>query len=127
MLEHQVLHLMAQALFEWKRENLPKEKISFTRAILSRDKRYADVYVSIFDPEGDQKLVQELFEKIQNNVKYFRNFLGRNLKIYVTPEVRFILDHGIEQSVHMQKILDELAQKENRIPASSEGKQSGEV
>lgn len=108
MIESDILKIMSDALRELKDEDLPKERISFTRVHLSKDKRYADLYISVFVPQGDQDDQEKLFQRIEKFKGFFRKFLARNTRMYTVPELRMILDKGIEQSVKMQKLLDSL-------------------
>ena len=97
-IEAEILRVMADALVNWKEPPIPKELISFTRVELTRDKRYAKVYVSIFDAGNEDENAEEIF----------RGFLGKQIRLYYTPEVKLIHDYGIKESVKMQKIIDNL-------------------
>ncbi|HPR95845.1 MAG TPA: 30S ribosome-binding factor RbfA [Thermotogota bacterium] len=107
-IEAEILRIMPQALEGWKQPAIPKERISFTRVELSKDKSYANIYVSIFDPDNDEERAQAVFNTLAKKSGYFRGFIGRQIKIFHTPEVRLIYDKGIRQSVKMQQILDGL-------------------
>ena len=54
-IEAEILRVMADAIANWKEPPIPKELISFTRVELSRDKRHAKVFVSVFDPEKGEE------------------------------------------------------------------------
>ncbi len=108
MIESEILKLMGQALLDWKKDDFPKGNVSFTRIELTRDKRYAKIYVSVFDIDNDDKNRNKIFEILEKNVKYFRTIIAKNIRIYTAPEIKLVLDKGIEQSVKMQKILDSL-------------------
>jgi len=107
-IEAEILRVMADALANWKEPPIPKELISFTRVELSRDKRHAKIFVSVFDPDNDEEHALEIFEQLNKKTGYFRGFLGRQIRLYYTPEIRLIHDQGIKQSVKMQKIIDNL-------------------
>ena len=107
-IEAEILRVMADALANWKEPPIPKELISFTRVVLSRDKRHAKIFVSVFDPDNDEEKATEIFEQLDKKTGYFRGYLGRQIRLYYTPEVRLIHDQGIKQSVKMQKIIDKL-------------------
>ncbi|HNR62872.1 MAG TPA: 30S ribosome-binding factor RbfA [Thermotogota bacterium] len=107
-LESDFLRILSQALLEWKNPDFPKEKISFTRVLLSKDKRYLDLFVSIFETSGSLEDRENLFHALQSHTKHFRSVLAKNSHMYVTPEIRMVFDRGIEESVRMQKIIDGL-------------------
>lgn len=107
-IEAEILRILPQAMAGWKLPAIPKELISFTRVELTRDKRYAKLYVSIFDPNNDEEKAQEIFDILAKKAGYFRGFIGRQIKIYYTPEVRLVFDKGIGESVRMQKVINDL-------------------
>ncbi|MFP4460970.1 MAG: 30S ribosome-binding factor RbfA [Thermotogota bacterium] len=107
-IEAEILRVMADAIANWKEPPIPKELISFTRVELSRDKRHAKVYVSIYDPDKGEEHAKQIFELLDKKTGYFRGFLGRQVRLYYTPEIKLIYDQGIKQSVKMQKIIDNL-------------------
>ncbi len=107
-IEAEILRVMSDALANWKEPKIPKELISFTRVELTRDKRYAKIFVSIFNTEDDEAISRGIFEVLEKKVGYFRGFLGRQIRIYHIPELRLIYDEGIKESVRMQKIIDDL-------------------
>ena len=102
-IEAEILRVMAEAIANWKEPEIPKELISFTRVELSRDKRHAKVYVSVFDPENDEDHANAVFELLDKKTGYFRGFLGGHIRLYHTPDIKLIHDRGIKQSVKMQK------------------------
>jgi ribosome-binding factor A len=108
MIESDIRKIMSDALRELKNESFPKELLSFTRVNLSKDKRYADIYVSILPPAEGEETRESLFDKLEKYKGYFRKFIAQNTRMYTVPELRMILDKGIEQSVRMQKLLDSL-------------------
>jgi ribosome-binding factor A len=107
-IEAEILRILPQALAGWKLPAIPKELISFTRVELSRDKRYANIYVSVFDPNNDEEKSKAVFDILAKKAGYFRGFIGRQIKIFHTPEVKLVYDKGIQESVRMQHILDGL-------------------
>ncbi len=107
-IEAEMLRVMAEAITNWKEPVIPKELISFTRCELSRDKRHAKIFVSIFDPDNGEEHAKEIFEILNKKTGYFRGYLGRQIRLYYTPEIKLIHDLGIKQSVKMQKIIDNL-------------------
>jgi len=105
MLESEIQKLLSEALMESKDPRIRNELISFTMVRLSKDKRYADVYVSVLGDDEERKATLELLEKAKG---FFRSYVARNLRIYTVPEIRFKEDKGIEASVRIHKILEDL-------------------
>jgi len=109
MLESEILKLLSEALTEMKDPRIEKEKISFTRVLLSNDKRFADVFVSVLGKEEDIDKTLEILEKAKG---FFKGYIGKNIRIYTIPEIRFKKDRGIERSIRIQQILEEIKKGE---------------
>lgn len=119
MIESEIQKLLVEALQEMKDPRLKKEFITFSRVELSKDRRYADVYVSFLGtPEERQKTV-ELLNKAKG---FFRTYVAKNLRLYITPEIRFYEDKGIESSVRVHQLLNQLGFD----PFKEEEKEEGE-
>ncbi|PLV58336.1 30S ribosome-binding factor RbfA [Thermotoga sp. KOL6] len=105
MLESEIQKLLTEALQHMKDPRLKKEFVTFSRVELSKDKRYADVYVSFLGKPEERKEVVEILNKAKG---FFRTFVAKNLRLYVAPEIRFYEDKGIEASVRVHQLLNEL-------------------
>ena len=80
-----------------------------TRADVTRDLRYAKVYVSILE---DDK-ADEMMKALKNAAGFIRRELGREVDLRYTPELIFELDTNIEYAAHIQQVL---AEEEKRAP-----------
>ncbi len=105
MLESEIQKLISEAVAGMKDPRVRREFVTVSRVKLSKDKRYADVYISYLGSEEDRKNVIDLFEKAKG---YFRSYVAKNLRIYTAPEIRFHEDRGIESSVRVQQLLKEM-------------------
>jgi len=86
-----------------------KAMVSITDIELTKDLRYAKVYVSIYGNEEDKR---ETFEGLKSAAGYIRHEIGRRIKMRYTPEIIFELDHSIEYGAHISEILKELNKQE---------------
>ncbi len=105
MLESEIQKLLSEAISNMKDPRIRKEFVTVSRVELSRDKRYADVYISYLGSDDERKEALEILEGAKG---YLRSFVAKNLRIYTTPEIRLHEDRGIESSVRIQKILSDL-------------------
>jgi len=122
MIESEIQKLLVEALQEMKDPRLKKEFVTFSRVELSKDKRYADVYVSFLGtPEERQKTV-ELLNKAKG---FFRTYVAKNLRLYITPEIRFYEDKGIESSVRVHQLLNQLGFDPFKEEEEEEGEGEG--
>ncbi|CCJ33535.1 MULTISPECIES: 30S ribosome-binding factor RbfA [Caloramator] len=78
---------------------------SITDVEVTKDLRYAKVYVSVFGSE-DEKL--KCLEGLKNAAGFIRKEVGRKIKARYTPEILFELDRSIEYGMHITKMLQEM-------------------
>ncbi len=111
MLESELRKVLSEALMEMKDEYIDNVKslITFSRVEVSKDKRYADIYISVL---GDDNKRKEILEYIESKKGYFRTFVAKNIRMYIAPELRFKDDRGIEATVRIGQLLDSI--KENK-------------
>lgn len=72
-----------------------------TRAEVTRDLRFAKMYVSILEEDK----AQGVMEALKSGAGFIRRELGRNLKLRYTPELLFVHDQNIAYGVHVASIL----------------------
>ena len=74
---------------------------SITRAEVTRDLRYAKIYVSVL--EDDKR--EDLMKALKSAAGFIRRSLGKNMLIRYAPEMQFISDQNIAYGVHIAKML----------------------
>ena len=105
MIESELQKLISEAISGMRDPRVKKEYVTVTRVSISRDKRYADVYVSYLGSDEERKRVVDLLNRAKG---YFRTHVAKNLRLFTTPEIRFHEDRGIESSIRVHKLLVEL-------------------
>ncbi|HCZ06217.1 MAG: ribosome-binding factor [Thermotogota bacterium] len=110
MIESEMAKLLSSIIFEMKDPRLSGKMISVTRVELSNDKRYADVYISVFGSDEEKK---EVFEALEHALGFLRTQVSRNLRLRVAPEIRLREDKGIEASVKIHKLLEEIHERDS--------------
>ena len=87
------------------REELSDPRISgtfsVTRADVTRDLRYAKIYVSVL--EDDKRA--GMMEALKKAAGFIRRELGHNIIIRYSPELTFVSDTNIAYGVHIAKVL----------------------
>lgn len=81
-----------------------------TRAEVTRDLRYAKMYVSVF--EADK--ADGLLEALKGASGYIRRALNKAMSLRYTPELQFVRDENIAYGVHIAKVLRDI--DENKSP-----------
>ena len=81
-----------------------KGTYSITRAEVTRDLRYAKIYVSVLEDEDRGPMVQAL----KKAAGFVRHELGKRMIIRYAPELLFEVDHNIEYGVHIATVLKQV-------------------
>jgi len=81
-----------------------KGTYSITRADVTRDLRYAKIYVSILEEENRAPMMAAL----KKAAGFVRHELGEKMIIRYAPEILFEQDHNIEYGVHIATVLKQV-------------------
>ena len=84
---------------------------SITRAEVTRDLRYAKIFVSVLEDEKRDDLLRAL----KSAAGYIRRSLGKSMLIRYSPELSFVKDENIAYGVHIAKVLADAQKTEGRI------------
>ena len=102
------------------REELSDPRISgtfsVTRADVTRDLRYAKIYVSVL--EDDKR--DDLMKALKSAAGYIRRALGKGILIRYAPELSFVSDQNIAYGVHIAHVLQEAQKTENTADDTEE-------
>ena len=82
---------------------------SVTHVDVTRDLRYAKVYISVYD---EAKRVP-LMKALKSAAGFIRHNLGMRVQLRYTPELLFELDTTIEYGVHIASLLNEVRKNES--------------
>ena len=78
--------------------------ISVTKAHVTKDLKYAKVYVSILN----SKNIKETLAGLKKSAGYIRSEIAKRINLRVTPELIFELDDSIEYGAKIDTILKEI-------------------
>ena len=78
-----------------------------TRAEVTRDLRYAKMYVSILEDDKAEGVIAAL----KSGAGFIRRELGHRLSLRYTPELLFVRDQNIAYGVHVAAVLRDIASK----------------
>lgn len=82
---------------------------SVVRVDLSRDYTNADIWVSVLGGDSDRK---KSLEGLESAGAYVQHLVGRELKLRVTPRIRFHMDDSVEKGVRLVGVIDSLVKKD---------------
>ena len=102
------------------REDLSDPRIqgtySVTRADVTRDLRYAKIYVSILEEENRKPMMDAL----KKAAGFVRHQLGEQMIIRYAPEILFEPDNNIEYGIHIASVLKQVQAEEDAGEESDE-------
>ena len=82
--------------------------LSIVRVDVTRDLRYAKVYISIYEEDKRAPMMKAL----KTAAGFIRHNLGRRVQLRYTPELLFELDTTIEYGVHIASLLNQVRKTE---------------
>lgn len=85
-----------------------KGTFSVTRAEVTRDLRYAKIYVSILEEENRAPMMAAL----KKAAGFVRHELRESMIIRYAPEIIFELDNNIEYGIHIASLLQQVRTEE---------------
>lgn len=81
-----------------------------TSVKMSPDLQIAKIYISSY---GGKISTAELISILESRKGELRTYVGANVRLRFTPELRFFLDDTLDQMEHIQKLLDSINQKKS--------------
>jgi len=86
-----------------KDPRLPK-MISVTNANVTKDLRYAKIYISVLGNDEDKK---NALQGLKSASGFIRREVGHRMQLRYTPEMQFEIDNSIEHGVYISKLINE--------------------
>jgi ribosome-binding factor A len=81
---------------------------SITDVELSKDLRYASIYVSIFGNDDEK---EETLQTLIRASGFIRGEIGRRIRLRYTPEISFYLDNSLEYGAHIERVIRSLKEE----------------
>ncbi|HBM75807.1 MAG TPA: 30S ribosome-binding factor RbfA [Clostridiaceae bacterium] len=81
------------------------EFTSITSVEVTRDLRYAKVFVSVL---GDDKQKDDTLSGLKSAAGFVRREIGKRVKLRYTPEILFEIDKSIEHGIYISKLIDKV-------------------
>lgn len=78
---------------------------SVTEVKISNDLQVAKVYLSIYSDDAGRDAAMAGLQRLEG---YVRKHIGRQVRLRLTPEIRFLMDESIERSERVMKLLEQV-------------------
>ena len=76
--------------------------ITLTSVDVSPDLSHAKVFFTLLEPEK----LKDTSEGLKRSAGFLRSQLARRLKLYTTPELRFVFDESVERGDRLSRLID---------------------
>lgn len=83
--------------------------VSITSVKVSKDLKYAKVFVSIFGKNEEEK--NETFAALKSASGYVRREVGQRMNLRNTPQILFELDDSISYSMRIEELIEKVKDK----------------
>lgn len=83
--------------------------VSVTDVKVTKDLRYAKVFVSIFGKDEEEK--NNTFLALKNASGYIRKEIGQRINLRYNPQILFELDDSINYGMHIEELISKVKDK----------------
>ena len=83
--------------------------VSVTDVKVTRDLRYAKVFVSIFGKDDEEK--NNTFVALKNASGYISTEIGQRINLRYNPQIIFELDDSINYGMHIEELIQRVKDK----------------
>lgn len=105
---------MQKVISEIIREDIKDPRIPLMTSVVSanvtRDLKYAKIYVSVLGTEAEKK---SAIAALKNSAGFIRHQVANKIDLRCTPELTFILDESIERGSYLTSLIDDTLKKDN--------------
>ncbi len=91
-----------------KDPRLSGHMISVVSVLVTKDLRFAKVYISVF---GNQEQCKAVIDGLNSSAGFVRKEIGSKMNLRYTPQIHFVLDDSIAYGAHINEVLKELQVK----------------
>ena len=83
--------------------------VSVTNVKVTKDLRYAKVFVSIFAKNDEEK--NNTFIALKNASGYIRKEIGQRINLRYNPQIIFEIDDSINYGMHIEELIQKVKEK----------------
>ena len=76
--------------------------LTITSVDVSPDIKHAKIFFTVLEKEK----LQETLAGLNRSAGFLRSQLAQRLKMYTTPELRFVYDESVERGDHLSRLID---------------------
>jgi ribosome-binding factor A len=100
---------LASVIAGLKDPRISGRMVSVVSVLVTKDLRYAKIYVSVFGTEEEQR---QALAGLNSSAGFVRGQIGQKMQLRYTPQMNFVLDDSIAYGAHINAVIRELTSKE---------------
>ena len=82
--------------------------ITITNVTISRDLRYAKIFITFLSSKGESI---NIIDELDKNKKYLRFHLGQKLPTKYVPEIKFYIDNSLNNAYRINELIQKTKKK----------------
>jgi len=102
-IDDEIMKEVAELIRDGLKDPRLNRLITVTRVKTTSDLRYCKIYVSVMGT-ADEKA--ETMEGLSHSAGFLRTQIAARINLRQTPEITFVLDDSLDESIRISKILD---------------------
>lgn len=111
-ISEEIKKVLSELLYNGIKDPRISPMTTITKVEVTRDLRYARIYVSVLGNQEDKK---NTIEGLESAKGFIRKEIGSKIDLRYIPEPIFHLDESIEQGIYMSKLIEEVNKKSNNL------------
>jgi ribosome-binding factor A len=83
--------------------------VTITSVDVSPDLSHAKVFFTLLEKDR----LEDTLAGLKRSAGFLRSQLARRIKLYTTPELRFVYDESVERGDHLSRLIDSVKPKDD--------------
>jgi len=117
-ISEEVKRVVSELIYNGLKDPRVNSMTTITKVEVTRDLRYAKIYVSVF---GNKEEKENTLLGLESAKGFIRKEISSRIDLRYAPEPIFILDESIEQGIYMSKLIEEVNKDSNLFKEDRNG------
>ncbi len=104
-ISEEVKRVVSELIYNGLKDPRVNSMTTITKVEVTRDLRYAKIYVSVF---GNKEEKDNTLLGLESAKGFIRKEISSRIDLRYAPEPIFVLDESIEQGIYMSKLIEEV-------------------
>ncbi len=109
-ISEEVKRVVSELIYNGLKDPRVNSMTTVTKVEVTRDLRYAKIYVSVF---GNKEEKENTLSGLESAKGFIRKEISSRIDLRYAPEPIFVLDESIEQGLYMSKLIEEVNKNSN--------------